>query len=298
MPRAAILRRPLVADADRHRQQRLPPAAGGAARRRRSWSWPQAHRLVEPPRRLARRQQGAVHLRLPLVPLTRTSSSSRKTGKFVLQIGTPGKMDGPDSHDTLNAPQAVAVDDAANEVYVADSGNKRIVVFDANTGAYKRALDRGGLEAVRRRQLRATRQGRQRLRVRQREQPHRRVREERQVREGRRRERGNGRFVLGGAGGAQGTIYSFGSVWDIAFSNDAQQRFLYVADGMNKTVWIVQRDTLTPVSRFGEGGRYAGPLLRGRQRRGRFEGERLHGRRRATASACRSGSTKAWAQPN
>ena len=41
-------------------------------------------------------------------------------------------------------------------------------------------------------------------------------------------------------------------------SNDAQQRYLYVADGMNKTVWIVQRDTLTPVSRFGDGGRNAG----------------------------------------
>jgi sugar lactone lactonase YvrE len=53
-------------------------------------------------------------------------------------------------------------------------------------------------------------------------------------------------------------VYSFGSAWDVAFSNDAQQRFLYVADGMNKTVWIVQRDTLAPVSRFGEGGRYPG----------------------------------------
>ena len=27
---------------------------------------------------------------------------------------------------------------------------------------------------------------------------------------------------------------------------------------MNKTVWILQRDTLTPVSRFGDGGRYPG----------------------------------------
>jgi hypothetical protein len=47
-------------------------------------------------------------------------------------------------------------------------------------------------------------------------------------------------------------------VWDVAFSNDAQQRYLYVADGMNKTVWIVQRDSLTPVSRFGDGGRLPG----------------------------------------
>src|SRR4029079_6968381 len=57
---------------------------------------------------------------------------------------------------------------------------------------------------------------------------------------------GTGGFVLGGAGGAQGTVYSFGSAWDIAFSNDAQQRYLYVADGMNKTAWIVHRDNPPP----------------------------------------------------
>ena len=49
-----------------------------------------------------------------------------------------------------------------------------------------------------------------------------------------------------------------GSVWDVAFSNDAPERFLYVADGLNKTIWILQRDTLAPVSRFGSGGRYPG----------------------------------------
>ncbi len=106
---------------------------------------------------------------------------------------------------------------------------------------------------------------------------------------------GTGGFVLGGAGGAQGTTYSFGSVWDIAFSNDAQQRFLYVADGMNKTVWIVQRDTLAPVSRFGDGGRYPGHVLRGRQRRRRFEGQRLHRRRERRQARAEVRSTKAWA---
>ena len=38
----------------------------------------------------------------------------------------------------LNRPAGFALDDAANEVYIADSGNHRIVVFDSNTGAYKR----------------------------------------------------------------------------------------------------------------------------------------------------------------
>jgi DNA-binding beta-propeller fold protein YncE len=181
-----------------------------------------------------------------------------KTGKFLLQIGTPGKMDGPESHDTLNRPQAVAVDDAANEVYVADSGNKRIVVFDANTGAYKRHWTAAGskpfadvscvklakdgnvyaCDSANNRIVAFDKTGKF-------------------VKEGVVKD-GTGGFVLGGAGGAQGTVYSFGSVWDLAFSNDAQQRYLYVADGMNKTVWIVQRDNLTPVSRFGDGGRLPG----------------------------------------
>jgi DNA-binding beta-propeller fold protein YncE len=49
-----------------------------------------------------------------------------------------------------------------------------------------------------------------------------------------------------------------GSVWDVAFSADPQQRYLYVADGQDKTVWELQRDSLAPVSRFGDGGRYPG----------------------------------------
>ena len=70
--------------------------------------------------------------------MTPTSTKFSGTGQFLLQIGAPGKMEGPDSQTTLNRPAAVAVDDAANEVYVADSGNHRVVVFDADTGAYKR----------------------------------------------------------------------------------------------------------------------------------------------------------------
>ena len=61
-----------------------------------------------------------------------------RDGKFLLQIGTPGKMDGPDSQTTLNRPSAIAYDAAANEVFVADTGNHRIVVFDADKGTYKR----------------------------------------------------------------------------------------------------------------------------------------------------------------
>src|SRR5436190_8047663 len=61
-----------------------------------------------------------------------------RDGKFLLQIGTPGTIEGPDSQTTLNRPAAVAVDAAVNEVYVADTGNHRIVVLDSESGAYKR----------------------------------------------------------------------------------------------------------------------------------------------------------------
>ena len=52
-----------------------------------------------------------------------------------------------------------------------------------------------------------------------------------------------------------------GSVWDIAFSRDAQQRYLYVADGQNMKVRILERSTLDEVSTFGDGGRYPGQFF-------------------------------------
>jgi len=60
-------------------------------------------------------------------------------GKLVLQIGHSGQ--GKGNLDTENVRQAtdVFVDTAAKEVFVADGyGNKRVVVFDSETGAFKR----------------------------------------------------------------------------------------------------------------------------------------------------------------
>jgi len=59
-------------------------------------------------------------------------------GTFLMQLGTPGDTGSPDSTTALNRPADVAVDSGAGEVYVADSGNRRVVVFDAATGDYKR----------------------------------------------------------------------------------------------------------------------------------------------------------------
>ena len=184
-----------------------------------------------------------------------------RAGKFLLQIGKPGKSEGSNSETTLNRPLALDVDSAGNEVYVADGAvNRRIVVFDATTGAYKRHWgaygqkpDDGSIgpydpKAEPAKQFRTVscvklaRDGsvyvcdRQNNRI--------------QV------FKKDGTFVKE-AFVSKATLGD-GAVWDVAFSNDAQQRFLYVADGQDQKVFILRRDTLDIVSSFGGGGRYPG----------------------------------------
>ena len=62
-----------------------------------------------------------------------------RDGKFVLQIGKQG--DQTDSNDVtrLGKPADAEVDRETNEVYIADGYfNHRVIVFDADSGAYKR----------------------------------------------------------------------------------------------------------------------------------------------------------------
>jgi DNA-binding beta-propeller fold protein YncE len=54
---------------------------------------------------------------------------------------------------------------------------------------------------------------------------------------------------------------SDGSVWDIAFSRDPEQRFLYVADGANEHVYIFERKSMEMLTHFGQGGRQPGQFL-------------------------------------
>src|SRR5436305_2112598 len=49
-----------------------------------------------------------------------------------------------------------------------------------------------------------------------------------------------------------------GAVWDVAFSRDPQQKYLYVADGMNMKVHVLDRQTLDELAAFGDGGRVPG----------------------------------------
>jgi WD40 repeat protein len=49
-----------------------------------------------------------------------------------------------------------------------------------------------------------------------------------------------------------------GSVWEIAFSRDPQQKFLYISDGANATVHVFDRQTMKELYWFGGGGRQPG----------------------------------------
>ena len=183
------------------------------------------------------------------------------SGAFLLQIGKAGKPEGSDSTTGLNRPANVDVDAAANEVYVADGfANHRVVVFDAETGAYKRHWGGSGetpddaaqtayaVDATPGKQFRS-------------------VGCVRRAKDGTVYvcDRGNDRIqVFDKAGNYLAQTFvsratrGTGSVWDIALSRDPQQRFLYVADGHDQKVFILRRDTLEIVGSFGDGGRYPG----------------------------------------
>jgi DNA-binding beta-propeller fold protein YncE len=49
-----------------------------------------------------------------------------------------------------------------------------------------------------------------------------------------------------------------GSAWDIAFSKDPQQKYIYLTDGENNQVHILERQTLELLTSFGDGGRQPG----------------------------------------
>ena len=62
-----------------------------------------------------------------------------RDGKFVMQIGRAGKSRGNADTENLNQPADTFVHAATNELFVADGyGNRRIIVFDADTGGFKR----------------------------------------------------------------------------------------------------------------------------------------------------------------
>jgi hypothetical protein len=49
-----------------------------------------------------------------------------------------------------------------------------------------------------------------------------------------------------------------GSTWDIAFSKDPQQQFMYLADGHDEKIWILDRKNMEVLTSIGSGGKQPG----------------------------------------
>jgi hypothetical protein len=183
-------------------------------------------------------------------------------GKFVMQIGHP--VTGADSNatDHLGAPADIAVDTVAKEVYVADGyTNRRVVVFDSETGAYKRHWGAYGNRPSDEKTppydpakpasqqfgnpvhcVRISRDGLVYV-----------------------CDRINDRYQIFRKDGTFVSEHFFerntrlnGSVYEIAFSPDRAQKFIYMVDGSNGEVRIVDRATNEVLGRFGRVGRQAG----------------------------------------
>jgi DNA-binding beta-propeller fold protein YncE len=183
-------------------------------------------------------------------------------GQFLMQIGKPSHSKGSNDVENLRLPAKTFIDKQTNEVYVADGyGNHRVIVYDADTGQYKRHwgayghkpddtdLGKYDPDAPPPQQFRnpvhcADMSVDRLLYVCDR------VNDRIQV------FKPDGTFVKE-AFIAKRTLGS-GSAWDIAFSKDAQQKYIYLADGENDRVHILLRDTLEVLTTFGEGGRQPG----------------------------------------
>src|SRR5947209_3492486 len=205
-----------------------------------------------------------------------------RDGRFLMQIGHQGKNGGSNDTQNLGGAANMIVDEAARELYVADGYvNHRVIVFDADSGAYKRhwgaygkrpddgwftrageklpgpfngavqnenrpsQYDPKGPPPEQFRIVHAVRishdglvyvcdRTNDRLQV----------------------FRKDGTFVKE-AFIAKDTFGS-GSVWDIGFSVDPQQRFAYVIDGTNQQVYVLDRKSLRVLDTFGGAGHWAG----------------------------------------
>jgi len=198
-----------------------------------------------------------------------------KSGKFLLQVGksnaraVPADKEGVskfggNSNDTTSFGRVakIFVDPRANEAYIADGYlNKRVAVLDADTGAFKRYWGAYGnrpddtnlgpynpdappapqfrnpvhcAELSVDRLLYVCDRVNDRIQV----------------------FTPEGKFVkeMFVAKKSLGE----GSVWDIAFSKDPQQTYIFLADGRNMKIRILKRDTLEELTNFGDGGRQPG----------------------------------------
>ena len=187
-------------------------------------------------------------------------------GEFLLQIGRAGQSGGSNNTENLGRPASIEVDLAASEVYIADGyGNRRVIVFDSETGEYKRHWGAYGerpddLElpvydpaAAPIRHYRSPVHGVT-------------IADDGLVYVA---DRTNNRVQVFQKDGQFETeafirpeTLGSGSASGVTLSRDADQRWLFIPDGTNNVVWILDRATLKVVDYFGRLGKNAGQFYR------------------------------------
>ena len=183
-------------------------------------------------------------------------------GKFLMQIGKVGASKGSNDVENLRLPAKIFVDKDTNEVYVADGyGNHRVIVFDADTGKYKRHWGAYGNKPE------DTNLGPYNPDAPVAQQFRNPVHCAELAKDGLLYvcDRVNDRIQVFKKDGtfvkevfvAKRTLGD-GSVWDIAFSKDPQQKYIYLVDGATEKIYIMLRDTLEILTSFGDGGRQPG----------------------------------------
>jgi sugar lactone lactonase YvrE len=190
-----------------------------------------------------------------------------RDGKLLMTIGQYDKNGGSNDTTLLGGPAGIWVDPKTNEVFIADGyRNRRVIVFDGATGKYIRHWGAYGekpddtekfepktmVSGALPKQfstvhgITGSKDGKIYVADR----------------------RGNRIQVFTEQGKflaekviAPATLAS-GSAFVPVLSPDAQQQWLYVADGTNHKVWILRRSDLEIVGEFGRGGHQAGQMLR------------------------------------
>ena len=193
-------------------------------------------------------------------------------GQLLLQIGTKGVVDTTDgtpkgtlkssAKDRLFNPSGMAIDSANGDIYVSDGyGNRRVAVFDKN-GAFLRQWGRqatkdeiekgvGGAFAQVLHCVTISAAGLVYVCDRQ----------------------GDRIQVFDKMGGFKRNIWvrtgttelpdARGTAWWIAFSRDPQQKYLYLMNGRNETVHVLDHESGKILNTFGRPGHQAGQFTHG-----------------------------------
>ena len=219
-------------------------------------------------------------------------------GTFLLQIGQSGKTGGNNHKEFLGHPTDMEVDPQTNEVYVSDGYlNRRVIVFDADTGEYKRHWGAYGNEPEDfapgiyyggGRYLKTgpdgepadagltppIAPGRRTPGSETTYNPNDPPAQQFNIVHGARvtndglvyvADRTNNRIQVFQRDGTfvkevviANKTMGEGSAWDVDVSPDEEQTFLYVADGTNQRIWILRREDLEILGHFGRRGHGAG----------------------------------------